>query len=235
MKSLVRLFIISFSAALLFLPATGHSCMKWVLYDDFESGYFDPTLWQVQGEEQGCTVTIEDGKAKFDHGECFPPDPGTLGCECILSFADNPESIVGVRVKVTVQSGAENILVAGIGSWIGKLGPEIRIWNELALSPDRILSYLWVNEEGKGTIYDLHNSSFKSPIEINQETFTITTVFRRGLVTYEVEGLGKTIFRPPQWMSKTDRFYKVLHTIGNGDFIVYMDDVQVLRKIYPFR
>ena len=152
-----------------------------------------------------------------------------------MSFADNPKSIIGIRVKVTVQSGAENILVAGISSWIGKLGPEIRVWNELALSPDRILSHLWVNEEGEGTIYALHNSSFKSPIEINDKTFTITIIFRGGLVTYEVEGLGKTIFGLPQWISKTDRFYKILHTIGNGGFIVYRDDLQVLRKNYPTR
>ena len=213
------------------LPGEGLA-KGWILYDDFNSGVFDENLWVL--DQSGGSITIENGRAKF------VTQPTAAPGECILIFQKNVDKIRGIRVTVTVDSLEGDMEAAGIGCWVGKLGDNY-VWNELGPQYrhhgylDGIWGYLWVIKEGTGGwIYDIFTASFEKPIDIIGGTFTISTIFdSREEVTYEVNGLGEIRLNLPQTMSKTDNFYKIIHTIGRnigpGKLVVYFDDVYVLK------
>jgi hypothetical protein len=198
----------------------------WELYDNFDSGFIDPTRWDI--DDSSATITIEGGKAKFEHQPGFPEDSSWL------IFKISPETIKAVRVTVMVESYTGDV-IARIGGRICKVGNDY-VFNQIAVKADgdRIFGKLYVNEWGTSDwLYDLYLGRFKYPLDIIGNPFTIaTTFFNPRNVIYFVGGLGRNTVNVFEDIGPTDNYFKGIGTRsknGDGPCVVYFDDVYVLK------
>ena len=220
MKKIV-IFLLIAGLALLFTP---YARAGWILYDNFESGDIDPDKWDSY--ECSATISIQDGKAKFDH---------KMGCAHVpsfLSFKKKPENIIGIRATATVESCAGDVRGL-IGAFIGKLGDDY-IADQLCVQAGQ--ENIWGNlmrlEGGINFLHELFFGNFHYPIDILGNPFTITIIYLKKYATYEVDGLGKITFKLPESLAPTDDHLKFIGTRsenGDGPCVVYFDDVYILR------
>lgn len=197
----------------------------WELYDNFDSGFIDPTHWDI--DDSSATITIEGGKAKFEHQPGYPEDSSWL------FFNISPETIKAVRVTVMVESCTGDV-IARIGGRIGTVGNDY-VFNQIAAKADmdRIYGKLSVIEEGHTWLYNLYSGMFKYPLDIIGNPFTVaTTFFNPRNVIYFVGGLGRNTVNVIEHIGPTDNYCKGIGTRsenGDGPCVVYFDDVYVLR------
>jgi len=229
MKKLLSCMVtIAIIATIALIPAEGYSQPTWRLYDNFNSGVIDPDRWIVS--ESSGTISIENGMAKFEH-VAGPP-----GASNLLIFNKKPgylKKIKGIRAKVMVESCTGDVRgqISGI---IGKVGDDYvmdfmavqaglnQISNGLNVLQPATLDYL----------YDLFWGDFGYLGDILGNTYTITMIFSRKVMTYKVAGLGTIIFKLPQKLDPSDLFNRAISTRSNngeGPCVVYFDDVYILK------
>ncbi len=226
-KLLPCLVAIAIAAAIVVLSAEAYA--DWILYDNFNSGVIDLNRWTI--DASSASISIVGGRVKFVH------QPGHAGDSAGLIIKISPETVKGIKAKVTVESCTGDVR-ARIWGFIGKVdgnyvwdqlvlegsSPSPRIWGSLAvLGPPPFYPYL---------NYDLLYANFMRPLDIIGHTFTITMSFSREEVTYKVSGLGEIEHEFPEDLSPTDHYSKGIGTSsanGDGPCVVYFDDVYVLR------
>jgi len=237
-KYLPFLVGIAVVATTLVLAAEGYAKgPNWILYDNFNSVEIDNDLWTINS--YSAEISVEKGRAKFAHksGSEYRNISAWLGIKIA------PETVKGIKVKVTVESCTGDVR-ARIGGFIGKVWDEVQFkyfWNQLGLeggigSP-RIFGSLDINWPPPSfpNYYSLFYGQFMRPLEIIGHTFTIRMTFSGNKVTYEVDDLGEIEHKLPEDLSPTtDEIYKfkgigTRSTNGEGPCVVYFDDVYILR------
>ena len=230
-KFLPFLVGIAVVATMLVLAAEGYAKgPKWSLYDNFNSGVIDPDLWTINSSS--AEISVVEGRAKFAH---IPQKPNVSAW---LGIKINPETLKGIKVKVTVESCTGDVR-ARIGGWIGMLEGGKFVWDQLALeggiTSPRVygdLGMIWDYPTFLNS-YQLFYGQFMRPLEIIGNTFAITMTFSKNKVTYEVDDLGEIEHKLPEDLSPLTYNYFMgigtRSTNGNGPCVVYFDDVYVLR------
>lgn len=198
----------------------------WQLYDDFNSGVIDPTLWDI--DDSSATITPASGAVRFEHHPGFPEDSSWL------IFKQSPETIKAVLVTIMVQSCTGDVR-GRITGYVGELGGDY-VYNYFSVraSEERIAGGLTVLEAGTyAPLYDLYWGKFEQPLDIIGEIFTIGTNFSNPQnVKYYVKGLGMNTTEIFQTIESTGNHFKGIGTRsanGDGPCVVYFDDVRVLR------
>ena len=219
MKRHICFFVILVACGMFaLLPVEARS--GWVLYDNFNAGMIDPTLWDI--DDSCANISVVDGHLRFEHLPGYPGDPSSL------LFKQNPESIKAVKVTVMVQSCTGDVH-ARIGGRIGQDQEGNTIFKRIAVRDARshIDSWAGVNE-----LYDLYFATFKWPIDILRKVFTIAMDFDRQSLASWAQGFGKNVFTPEQpILPYTPPSYKQIGTWspnGDGPAIVWFDNVYVM-------
>jgi hypothetical protein len=203
----------------------------WQLYDDFNSGNIDNQKWLV--DNSSATISIENGEAKFIHKPGYPNDSSWLG------IIDNPQSIIGIRTKIRIQSCTGDVR-GRAGGWVGKIGENL-LWSAIQAQFDqgRISFYvdLLTPDQNYDFIYSLFWGSFHSnwdnPFDITGETFNLEWMFKPDEIIGKTDNYGEMVFKYPQVVSPNEDHFKGIGTrssTGNGPCTVYFDDVYVYRQ-----
>lgn len=219
-------------ATTLVLTAEGYAKgPEWILYDNFNFSVIDNNLWTI--DSSSAYIFIEGGRAKFVHKPGYPNDSASLGIKV------NPETVKGIKAKVTVESCTGDVRVR-IGGFIGKLeGKHVydQIGLEGSISIPRVfgvLSMVW-DPPNFPNYLDLFYGQFVRPLDILGNTFDLTMTFSENKVTYEVDDLGEIEHKLPEDLSPLtlgDNYFKGIgtrSTNGDGPCVVYFDDVYILR------
>jgi hypothetical protein len=200
----------------------------WILYDNFNSGYIDPNRWTI--DASSAFISIKNGKAKFEHVQGYPNDSAWLGIK------KNPETVKGIKARVTVASCTGDVQ-ARIGGFIGKWDDSY-VFDELTLQGSIASPRIYGNLAAIGDppnypfVHNLFYGEFIRPVEILYHTFTLTMTFSDEEVEYKVSGLGEIEHELPEDLSPTDIHFKGIGTrspLGNGPCVVYFDDVYIYR------
>lgn len=230
MKKYLPLLVgIAVIATTLVLTAEGYAKGQWILYDNFNSGEIDTNLWTKN--ENSASISIEGDRTKFAHLS------NKANISSWLVFKKDPETIKGIKVKVTVESCTGDVR-ARIGSFIGKADSDY-VWDELNLQAGIQSPRIYGNLSMLGPLpnlpflYNLFYGEFIRPLVIIGNTFTITMTFSDNKVTYEVDDLGEIEHKLPEDLSPlTENYFKGIgtrSTNGDGPCVVYFDDVYILR------
>jgi len=239
MKKYLPLLVgIAVIATTLVLAAEGYAKgPKWILYDNFNSGVIDTNLWDIN--ISSAAISVEGGRAKFVHSS------GKANISSWLGFKVAPETIKGIKVKVTVESCSGDVR-ARIGCFIGKvIGSEgyDYVWDDLNLQASIFSPRIYGNLSVNGPIpnlpyrYNLFYGEFIRPLVIIGNTFTITMTFSDNKVTYEVDDLGEIEYKLPEDLDQLtgadyNYYFKGIgtrSTNGDGPCVVYFDDVYILQ------
>jgi len=230
-------WVVAALAALL-LPTLAFSGY-WVLYDDFSTGFINQKLWSV--DDSSATISVVDGKARFEHHEGFPSDSSWL------QFSNyEAENIEAFKATVTVESYTEDF-TARIVATLGTLNKEI-VFNMNEINPGKGYTSSWVystNSMEGDTSYLIHDffwGRLQSPIEIVGKPLTIYLfASTRGHIFVETGhgSLGWAI--PNDWeltsLDAINQFpFLGIGTIsndGSGSGVIYVDDVHVFLKVNP--
>jgi len=220
---------------LLFTPLSAFS--GWVLYDNFNSGAINPKLWSTIGHS--ATITVENGKAKFEHEAGHPNESAWL------KIKKSPKSIKGIRASVYVKSCVGDVR-ARMGGYTGTMGKNISIWNQLAVQAgqNRIPAGVWLEKFIPGPpverkpVGSKFYCQFTDPDPDNDllgKWFVLTMTFKKDSVVYTVNrGFGTASYKVPSSI-KTKLPIDIFMGIGtrseNGDgpCIAYFDNVYVLH------
>jgi len=226
MKKLLSCMVtIAIIATIALIPAEGYSQPTWRLYDNFNKETIDPDRWDI--DKSNATITIEAGKAKFDHPA---GDPNSSNW---LIIKKGSKRIKGIRATVTVVSCTGDVR-GRIAAFSGKVGDDY-ILDQLGPEGgfDRIIGSRIILDAGTlEVLYSPFWGRFEEPLTILENTFIITMVFSPKKVTYTVNGLGKFTYKIPGPVSKTDNYRKGIGTYsasGDTSCVVYFDDVYVLK------
>ena len=205
---------------------------RWVLCDNFNSGYINPYKWDT--DESSAKIYVENGRVRFDH------NTAQANVSSWLIFKKYPEKIKAIRASVKIIEGASGDSRARIGGWAGKDDDGNPIWNNLQIRNEnkRIDCYAGAiadPPEYNTVVYDLFYAYFKSPIEdLNDCWQTITMYFYESMLLYEAYRLGTIEYMIPQRMQKFDDVFKGIGTRNSyvpetdGIFSVYFDNVYVM-------
>ena len=196
----------------------------WQLYDDFNSGStIDETKWNI--DDSSGTISVEDGRAKFVHEAGHPND------SLYLNFAQYGSAIMGIKATVTVASCTGDVR-ARISGHLGFLDGD-NLWTAIQLQAGETRIYNSISPEDPQTYesdYDLHYSSYRSPIDILGQEFNLTMLFSNDKTTFEVEGLGKFTVRHQQTIPSSESDFRALgtrSTSGDGPCTVYFDNIYI--------
>jgi hypothetical protein len=74
-KLLARLVVIAAAATIVVVSAEAYA--GWKMYDNFNSGVIDPNRWTM--DTSSAIITVEGGRAKFEHLAGHPADSASLG------------------------------------------------------------------------------------------------------------------------------------------------------------
>lgn len=234
MKKLMVVGILLASFVVLFqLGGNGYAAQKWKLYDNFNSGVINEDKWYI--DDSSAIITIEDGKAKFEHLLDSANDSAWL------SISEHPERITGIKATVTIVS-AEDSLRARVGGWIGAYGEDgDDVWGQTTVQTrpeeaggDRLFGAASVLDRYSNwdTMYDLNYSSLLYPVEVIGQTFTIEMYFDKRGYGYGVEGMGDGKYNPFGGLGKGVVLHMGIGTRSDNEFgtgVVYFDDVYVLK------
>ena len=213
--------------AVLLYGFTAYAQSDWQLYDNFNSGQIDPAKWEK--DDSSATITVESGRAKFEHLSGFAGDSS------YLLLIKNPKSIIGVKATITVQTCSGDVR-SRMASFIGRIGDDyVYSAHEIRADRDYISSSLprlgpAPDYEYKG---DYFWGYFKNPLNYIGLPFTMSMVLYRDHAEYEVEGQGAIEFSFPETLMPTDDHFKGIGTRSNsgvGTCTVYFDDVYVSRQ-----
>jgi hypothetical protein len=209
---------------LLVLATSTASYADWELYDDFSSGSIDAQRWQI--DDSSASISIEGGRAKFVH------QPGHANDSSWLFLIQNPENITGMKATVTVQSCTGDVR-ARMTVYAGRIG-ENHIYSSIQFRSDDKRIYTIAGLEGPPPdytyVYDMAYNHFYQPTDIIGHSFIITMMFYGDRIEYEVDGLGKIIYRYEEEVSSASDFFRRIgtrSTQGQGPCTVYFDDVFV--------
>jgi hypothetical protein len=204
----------------------------WQLYDDFNSGTtIDTQKWSI--DDSSATISIVSGEAKFVHNSGFPNDSSWL------QIIDNPQSIIGIRTKIRVESCTGDVW-GRAGGWVGKIG-ENPLWS--AISTDSDEGYISFNVElntpspNYDSIYSLFWVAFHAvwdtPRDITGKTFTLEWIFTPNDITGKTDSDGEIVFKYPERVLPYADSFKGIGTrsrLGNGPCTIYFDDVYVYKQ-----
>jgi hypothetical protein len=229
-KYIYGLFVIVSLAMITMLPVKGYA--RWVLYDNFDSGYIDSELWDI--DSSSANISVENGEARFDHFNWLYNDSSWL------QFT-HPERIAAVRVTVRVSNPCPGDVRARIGGYLGKDDDGKYFWQHIQVKNEYNTIDSWIGALLPGqdlSAYQLFHSEFRKPIDIINKDFTIEMYFDRKIIEFKAFGLGSIIFMPRQRILTTDNFFKGIGTRNYSydpageDCIctVYFDDVYVIYK-----
>jgi len=223
-------FIISI---LLILGLSSTVNAGWVLYDDFNSGItIDTQKWSI--DNSSATISIESGEAKFVHNSGFPNDSSWL------QIIDNPQTIIGIKTKIRVQSCTGDVW-GRAGGYVGKIG-ENSLWSVIQTNSDEGYISFFVNLEAPGPSFELIYSLFwvsfhanwDNPFDITGETFILEWMFKPDEVIGKTDRYGEIVFKYSERVSPNEGSFKGIGTrsrAGNGPCTIYFDDVYVYRQI----
>jgi hypothetical protein len=219
------------TVALLLVSFVSNSEAGWQLYDDFNSGTIDPQKWNI--DDSSAYIGIENGQVKFTHKAGFPNDSS------YILIKQNPETIKGIKAKITVTSCSGDVR-ARVASFVGKKGEDyIYAAQEIRTDSQYISSGLYVLGPAPNYPYksDYFWGHFKHPISTNNIPYTISMVLSLDELKCHVDGLGAIEYSFPDKLTKTDDNFKGIGTrsiTGNGTCTVYVDDVYIYRqKVSP--
>jgi hypothetical protein len=213
--------------AILFCGLAVQAQTDWQLYDNFNSDQIDPTKWEI--DNSSADITIENGKAKFEHKSGFANDSS------YLYLIKNPKTIVGLKATITVSSCSGDVR-ARLASFIGKIGDDY-VFTSHEVRADR--DYISVSlpvvgpEPDYEYKYDYFWGHFERPLDYIGFPFTLSMILSKDHADYAVEGQGEIEFYFPSTLSSTDNPFKGIgtqSTSGDGTCTVYVDDVYVLRQ-----
>ena len=217
------LVIVGVLGFLAFTPAEAGACGRWVLYDDFDSGIIDPSLWEIFGPG---TITVEDEMLKIVQSDT------PAGTNTGLRFKMNPERIKEVKVMAMVQSSTGD-LHTRVGGRIGKDQDGTLIFKRIAIRPDPTMLRIdcWTGTDGPG--YDIHYTYFESPLPMGV-FYEMGINLNRRFFTSWVKGLGKNYYIPNQRILRTSEpLYLQIGTRSGGESpdtasgVVWFDNVYV--------
>ncbi|MCK4821967.1 Ig-like domain-containing protein, partial [bacterium] len=187
-----------------------------------------------------------DGRVKFEHGD------GTAGDSSWLIFNKCPETIMGLRATIVVESW-DGAVRARIGANVGVLreNPDHIVWYQMALRHtwaswreppvwyDRLQGNANVNDisEGWKWLYDniyteLGTGKYPTVVGI---PYTITAEFDRKKASFEFNDpadLGKVKYKYGEEIRAFEPFRGIgtRSTDNEGSCVAYFDDVYVLRE-----
>jgi hypothetical protein len=203
---------------------------RWVLYDNFNRGVIDENKWDI--DTSSATITIENGEARFDHDLSKPNDSSWL------IFKKYPERIKAVMVTIRVATDAvdQEDLRARIGGFIGRDSESNYLWTALQVRNrfERIDCWTGAFEttSSQDFLYEAFFAFFERPIPIVNENHTVTMYFSQRELKYSALGLGTISHVIPEWLNKTDDFFKGIGTrssvTASGTGVVYFDNVYVM-------
>ena len=212
-------------ALLTFTFATS-SFAGWELYDDFNSGIFNPQKWSVGNPS--ADITVENGRAKFIHKSGIP------NVSSYLTLIQDPVNILGIKATVFIASCTGDVRTR-IAANIGNVG-ENHVWTGFQLQPGEEKIYTNAGLEGPPPTYtwvnDLHYAQFQKPIVVTGTDINLTMAFSNDKITYEVEGRGKISYKYATPIDPTTNTFRAIgtrSTNGDGPCTVYIDDVYVFR------
>jgi len=199
----------------------------WELYDDFSSGSFDPVKWQNNSDGVVSTITVEGGQAKFVHHN------GNPNMHRSLNLIQNPANILGIRASILISActGDARMRIYGYSASFG--GGDI--WTGLQLQPEKRKIITSSGIQGPPPAYtfeDLHFAEFKRPLDLIGNTYNASMVFGSDNITYEVDGLGRIIYKYPAAATPSridSKGFSTRSNSGEGPCTSYIDDVYVLR------
>ncbi|MBW2427855.1 MAG: hypothetical protein JRF56_02775 [Deltaproteobacteria bacterium] len=223
----MKISIVVTCIALLLFGFTAYAQTNWQLYDNFNSAQIDSSKWET--DDSSATITVENGRAKFEHKSGFANDSS------YLLLIKNPKTIIGIKATVTVESCSGDVR-ARMASFIGKIGDDyVYTAHEKRADRDYISSSLAVLSPSPDYAYkyDYFWGHFKNPLNYTGTPFTMSMILSREHAEYDVEGQGELEFSFPNELSPTDDFFKGIGTrsvSGNGTCTVYFDDVYIVRQ-----
>ena len=225
-KILYYLNLIFVSAVVLCSNVYGEE--NWQLYDDFSSETIDQNKWTI--DDSSAIITAENGQVTFAHQAGYANDSSWL------EIADSPETIIGIKATVTVESCSGDVK-ARIGNFIGKLGSDIA-WSTVEIRPNEesISADVSVLESAPSYAYKYmyFDGNFKKPLDIIGVPFTLSTISSVSNARCLVEGQGELEYTFPinlgplgneSFTGIGTRSYS-----GNGECTVVIDDVYILRS-----
>lgn len=222
---MIKELAIFVTATIIFAFSTS-ALAGWELYDDFSTETIDTQKWGI--DNSSATISVENGKAKFVHQSGNPND------SAYLYFSQDPEDILGIQAKIFIEACSGDVR-ARIAAYAGKEG-ENHVWSGLQLQPGDQRIYSSSGLEGPPPTYtwvkNLHYAHFQSPITVIGASFDLTMEFASDKITYEVDGLGKIVYKYATSVAAPDDFFRAIgtrSTNGEGPCTVYFDDVYVLR------
>jgi hypothetical protein len=132
-KSFMMILAVGF---VLFLPMGLFAQSEWVLYDNFDSGYIDEALWNI--DDSSAEIIIENGKAKFTHLPGYPGDSSWL-------YFTNPDRIAAVKATILVTS-SDGDCKARIGGNTAKSSDGYVHWQTITVQSGYSRIYYWSGE-----------------------------------------------------------------------------------------
>ena len=226
-KFVCLLVIVGVLGFFAYTPAEAGCRGPWKLYDDFDSGVIDPSLWEIFGP---ANITVENKMLRIE----LPNTPA--GTNTGLLFNKNPERIKAIKVMAMVESSTGN-LHTRIGRTIGEDRDGNRIFKRIAIRSLPSLARIdcWAGYTIGAVEYALHYAHLGSPIEpILGVFFEMGMNFNRRIFTSWAEGLGKNYFVPQERLLPTNPPLNTqIGTRSGGVFpdtasgVVYFDDVYV--------
>jgi hypothetical protein len=199
----------------------------WVLYDDFSSGAIDTQRWSV--DDSSATITVENERAKFVHQIDHAED------SAYMRFEQSPASILGIKADVLIES-CDGDVMASLSGYSGKIEDD-HVTSGLKVQPgtgkQRIYATADLEAPDYTLLQKLHYAQFQRPIiDMIGVTFNLALVFSSDKITYEVDGLGKIVYKYATAVAPATNDFKALRTRssnGEGPCTVYFDNVYVLR------
>ena len=227
-KKITFLYILGMSALILCSKVYGQD--NWQLYDDFNLGTIDPNKWDL--DDSSAIVTIENGRVKFMH------QAGNASDSSWLTITDKPETIIGVKATITVDSCDGDVL-SRIASIFGKLGASDNAFSEQAIRPDKEYISATVRILGPAPDYkyksDYYWGHYKFPLGIIGVPFTMSTILSSSNAMYWVEDQGEleySFLTNLEPLEEGQKFFGLgtRSSSGIGECTVYFDDVYILKK-----
>ncbi|SHO53799.1 Putative metal-binding motif-containing protein [Desulfopila aestuarii DSM 18488] len=223
--------ILTFLNVLIFSNVYGQD--NWQLYDDFSTGTISSEKWLI--DDSSATITVDNGHAVFKHKSGYPEDSSWL------SFADSPETVIGVKATFTVQScsGDSGDVRVRINAFLGKVG------NEYIRSTQQIRPYDKQLKAGTSSnsgppnyewLYDYFWGNFQQVDEAIGVPFTISTILSGTAFRYSTDNIGELEYMFPaettiNKLSKEESWIGIgtQSITGEGECTIFVDEVYVLR------
>ena len=259
-KFLGFFFVIVFMLTLPYFSADSLAAKGgWKKYCDFEEYPIGPLVkdekWSFNDNSDVADISIADyngsRQVKFTYKNGSP----VTNESCYLFFNKCPETIVGIKVDVTIASCDGNQDCRGRVAWHRGSTPSDHyyIWEAIQVRPNRrshnqgyLSAQASINDQNNDWewIGNIFWTNFENWIETIGRTFTVSTIFDKpDQVTVSVDGQGTSTFKFKNKIENPVEIFKALGMrvqegtdwdgnprIVNGNFVVYFDNVYIRTK-----